>query len=150
VRCPRCDDVLQEERYESVQLLACPQGHGALLTEEARRTLTVSARATLEQALETRHEGRLPCPTCRRGSALVVAHRHGDAIELDACAACGAVWFDAGEVARLHHLPPKRAVSAAPRRPPRAMGLAGGSGIETGWIAFEGIGGLVGALLDGW
>jgi Zn-finger nucleic acid-binding protein len=150
MRCPRCQETLVDERYESVRLLACPTGHGAILTKEDRRTLTISARATLEEAMEARTNGRLACAMCARPADTVVARRHGDEIELDACAHCGAVWFDAGEVARLHALPPKtaRAASATPRG---ARALSGaGEAAPMAFLAIGDIGHLIAALLDGW
>ncbi|HUR67815.1 MAG TPA: zf-TFIIB domain-containing protein [Candidatus Thermoplasmatota archaeon] len=149
MRCPRCDATPVPRAEHGVRLFACPADHGALLMREDRGTLTVSARATLETALERSYGKRLACGACGTQADVVVAQRHGDAIELDACAACGGVWFDAGEVARIQARSPRRAGVAPATTPRGAQSLHGGTG-HMGFVAIEGIGTLIAALLDGW
>lgn len=101
----------------------CHQCGGRLLDEAAVERVIVLehgiARPTLRELAGHFGRPRLPCPACRLRMHPVRLR----AIDLELCTGCGAVWLDAGELARLSEgrwdevagpVPPAQLAPAAP------------------------------------
>ncbi|HLE97078.1 MAG TPA: zf-TFIIB domain-containing protein [Candidatus Thermoplasmatota archaeon] len=99
--CPRCSGPLTEEsRADGVVVERCR--HGAFLAgEEVADLLDDAARDNVAKALEHGRMG-VVCPSCRKTMRIVDVTVDGDKgaahVEIDVCAACHALWFDAGEL----------------------------------------------------
>lgn len=139
-RCPRCLQGLAERPLKrTVPLRVCPEGHGALLPKGGARELSVSAAAALEEALTKAGPAAIACPSCGGATRVVHVERHGDLVELDACRACGSIWFDAGEMDRVQRPPPRPAAQTT--SPPGVARLTEGG--EGAWVFAEGVGPLL-------
>lgn len=152
--CPRCDrDLVERALTERVRVQACPESHGALLRKAAAKGLSVAAVAALAEAAHESPVDGIVCPDCRAVTRVALARRGDEVVELDACAACGAVWFDHGEYEALTkpRLAAKHAAATAQGRANlRGEGVAAVA--ETGWFAAEGLGPLLeglASLFDG-
>jgi membrane associated rhomboid family serine protease len=64
--------------------------------------------------------GALPCPACERRMVEVEARSAGGSVEVDVCAPCHFIWFDAGELEAL----PGKAPALAPEEIPLAARLS--------------------------
>lgn len=151
--CPRCRGVLEERVVPGRVLLRwCPRDHGVFVTKaELAHALPFAAAARLEEARERATPGEAPCAACGAAMQVMLAERHGDVVELDACPACEGHWFDGDELERVRRAPPPSATDRTRATPEGVKGLHGGTvtgGVaEAGvFVAFESILGL----LDGW
>lgn len=147
MRCPRCDEALHPQPAGRKAVLhACSGRHGVFATrEDLRHILPVAAQVAVEDATHAMVPGVAPCPAC--AAAMGTLHPRG--VELDACFACGGVWFDGGELDRVRAAP-QGETSRSPHRPHGARGLAGGEAMMAAadpW-AIAGIFQLLGSLLD--
>ena len=100
--CPRCEGSLMERSRGLLRLDVCPSGHGAYATADAlRRAVPADVLARLDAARGRAARRATPCPGCRARLLAVDVPAGGETVEVDACAACGGHWFDAGELERL-------------------------------------------------
>lgn len=103
--CPRCGtELVGTEEPLGYRCEHC-QGH-AFAIGQLRRIVDPDALADLwRAALRSEAEGAA-CPSCRNPMTVV----HTRDVDLDVCAICHFVWFDAGETGRL----PERAAEPEP------------------------------------
>ena len=103
--CPRCGEPLLAREAEGTSYHACG-AHGDYVSHDAlRRALPFAAHSALEEARERATPGSALCPSCGAAMGVATLVRHGDAIELDVCHACGGCWFDTEELSRARAAP---------------------------------------------
>ncbi len=68
-------------------------------------------------------EPRYPCPVCLGSHLEKTRVGRGDELELDHCRRCGGVWFELGEIQRLHHQPSHAFWGRVSPHPPDARTL---------------------------
>ncbi len=94
MRCPKCPGPLETLHIgEGLAADSCPSCHGAFFARDALRP-----RVKVYGLKPT----PLPCPKC--GEPLHQGDVWDGKLQLDECRACGGIWFDAGELARLRKL----------------------------------------------
>lgn len=142
--CPRCREPLSPRAVGRARVHECPRQHGLFLpAHDLRALVPVAAVAALEEAMERARQDGLACAACgdaKPAMRLLAVQRHGESIEVDACATCGGHWFDAGELERVRraskHVPGAAASRAASAgTPPGASALSGGGGAGEGIVA---------------
>jgi Zn-finger nucleic acid-binding protein len=134
MRCPRDRAALVAQGRQVGVLAACPSCDGLWVSAAARRVRPEAIEARVPAAarrVRARAPGGSatggPCPAC--GARL--AGRRVEGIVLDACAACGGVWLDAGEFDAVRvWLAQAPTAPTAARRPSGSGGLLRAAGEE--------------------
>ena len=92
--CPKCKTPLEEhEVSQGIVVYTCPACFGVLYDKEVL-AVPLKLGATAPSAWK--------CPRCQ--GVLGTGSSYDSALMVDYCAACGAVWFDAGEIQILRKL----------------------------------------------
>lgn len=107
--CPRCTQPLRAVHRGSAELDLCPRCGGTFFDHgELAQTLgvAVSASRWVAEGVAARvGASSLRCPahdeTHRPAMAVYRVEGRGDAVDMEACPACGGAWLDAGEEGRL-------------------------------------------------
>ena len=151
--CPRCGvDLARDLSRGHLKPKVCPAGHGVFLEEDELPALfDAGALETLRRAVDASGFGDAVCPRCAKAMrAFPFTHLAAAAqgqparvagFEVDGCATCGGMWFDAGEVEPVTgqafarrdetRAPPRRDLPGTPSEGPSAVEKAWGSITET-------------------
>lgn len=104
MNCPKCRAPLEaHEVADGVVVHHCPSCFGVLYGQE---TLAVPLR------LSDLSPAKSPCPACK--GVLETGRAYDGSLEVDRCKACGATWFDAGEIQILRRLSGRENVAGRP------------------------------------
>ena len=108
--CPRCGtDLARDLSRDHLKPKVCPAGHGVFLeADELAVLFEPDALEALRRAVDASGFGDAACPRCATAmrafpfTHLRPAGEHGGrarvvGAEVDGCATCGGMWFDAGE-----------------------------------------------------
>lgn len=153
--CPRCLSSLAPQAAPLGVVHSCPvcQGHATTLAL-LRRSVGATADQLWRAAKANKVASGLPCPSCKKPMAQIVAAPAANAVELDLCRVCQLLWIDAGEAlgcagnAALadNKTPANNAVSPAAAalllRAPKATSEGGFTGRVDSWSLLLGILGL--------
>ena len=109
--CPRCGtDLARDLSRDHLKPKVCPAGHGVFLEDDELAVLfDPAALVALRRAVDASGFGDAACPRCATAmrafpfTHLRPAGKEGGrarvvGAEVDGCATCGGMWFDAGEV----------------------------------------------------
>jgi Zn-finger nucleic acid-binding protein len=107
-KCPTCSLPLGVTRCEGVVIHLCPEGHGALVEDEALDQIKRGRRRQWDKSVTPaiRAEARaadtlatIRCPRCIVGTMTKrEVQAEGIAFHLDRCEACHVIWVDRGEL----------------------------------------------------
>lgn len=99
MNCPVCNRILSRRAIPGGIAWECPSCRGvAVLQSVLRKAVRTNVADLIGERLASGDPGLRHCPSCDR--IMRVGKVHGT-MELDACATCGLVWFDSGELGRL-------------------------------------------------
>jgi Zn-finger nucleic acid-binding protein len=112
--CPTCGGTLVEGLMDGFGVGHCPDCRGVLLAGEDFADIVRSRRASYRRAdaapvpLEPLElQRRVDCPRCHTPMDVHPYYGPGNTV-IDSCRACGLVWLDQGEIARIERAPGRR------------------------------------------
>jgi len=110
MKCPACPENLTFINVGGLTVDVCQEGCGGIWFDNRElQRVDEASELDLDPLLNIRHDlsvmvdfkARRPCPRCED----VVLMRHGYAgnreVQVDACASCGGIWLDSGELAQI-------------------------------------------------
>lgn len=119
-QCPRCGDGLEFERLGRLRRWVCAHAHGEAVTVSALRQLVERpVFVAFWSSFRASDDKGLACPSCARPAVSVTHPTAQGPLEVDVCAACQLVWFDASERQQLDPSRPE-----LPERQERHAGLS--------------------------
>ncbi len=102
MECPRDRQPLEALSLDHAVCFACPQCGGRAATVELLRRMAPRERLRELWALvRAGAAADAECPSCRKPMRLVALREAERVLQLDGCAGCHVIWFDAGELRAL-------------------------------------------------
>jgi len=110
MKCPACDNRLEQMKVEDIVVDVCTNGCGGLwfdpyelkrVDEKHEAAGEILLQIKKNPAISVDYSKQRPCPHCEDQIMMKHFMSAKQEVEVDECANCGGIWLDAGELGQI-------------------------------------------------